>query len=65
MLHNTTANDKLMLLLILHNTTTNDSLTHSFTVAIPPGGGIGGAAHNRCVSIPPASPAVVCTTNDN
>ena len=37
------------------------SLTHSLTVAIPPGGGIGGAAHNRSVSIPRASPAVVCT----
>ena len=37
------------------------SLTHSLTVAIPPGGGIGGAAHNRSVSIPHASPAVVCT----
>ena len=37
------------------------ALTHSLTVAIPPGGGIGGAAHNRSVSIPPAFPAVVCT----
>ena len=32
--------------------------SHSLTVAIPPGGGIGGAAHNRSVSIPRTSPAV-------
>ena len=30
---------------------------HSLTVAIPPGGGIGGAAHNRSVSIPARVPS--------
>ena len=33
------------------------SLTHSLTVAIPPGGGIGGAAHNQSVSVPVRVPS--------
>ena len=30
---------------------------HSLTVAIPPGGGIGGAAHNQSVSVPARVPS--------
>ena len=33
------------------------SLTHSLTDAIPPGGGIGGAAHNQSVSVPARVPS--------
>ena len=38
--------------------------THSLTVAIPPGGGIGGAAHNRSVSIPARVPSDCMYTED-
>ena len=40
------------------------SLTHSLTVAIPPGGGIGGAAHNQSVSVPARVPSGCMYTED-
>ena len=45
--------------------TSTNSLTHSLTGAIPPAGGIGGAAHNRSWSIPANSTNSTNSTNSN